>query len=96
MNLKYSASGLSLSKEWSGFSVAKDTCELNGSKESTEPSLLEIYMSVETEVEITYEIRLITLISISIDHECDSKWSSRGYLYSYYAKQDGSLGRFFL
>ena len=48
------------------FSVTNESNELTGSKESTESSLVEIYMSVGTEVEITAGIRPIALI-MSID-----------------------------
>ena len=37
-------------------------------------------MSVGTEVEIPDGIRLIVLIAISMDPECDLDWSSRVYL----------------
>ena len=62
---------LSLSKEGTGFSVTKEFDELTGSEESTKSSLVEIYMSIGTEVEIPTGIRLIELIEMSIDPECD-------------------------
>ena len=72
--LKPPTSGLFLSKEGYGFLVTKDSNGLNGSKESNELSLVEVYMSIGTEVEIPAVIILIALIEISIDSECDSEW----------------------
>ena len=69
--LKSSARGLSLPKEGSVFSVTKEYGKLTGSKGSTESSLVDIYMSIRTEVVITAGIRSIALIEISIDIECD-------------------------
>ena len=49
-------------------------------------------MFVGTEVEITYAVKSILLIAMSIDPECDLQWSSREYLdYSY--EKYGSVGR---
>ena len=45
-----------------------------------------------TEVKIPSGIRLIALIEMSIDPECDSEWSSREYLDSSREKK-GSIGR---
>ena len=45
---------------------------MNGSEDSTELSIVEIYISIGTEVEITAIIRSIALIEMSIDPECDS------------------------
>ena len=45
-------------------------------------------MSLGAEVEITDGIRLIALTAISIDPECDSKWSSTEYLDSSHDKKN--------
>ena len=46
--LTFSSSGLSLSKERSGFSVTNNSYKSTGYEESTESSLVEAYISVGT------------------------------------------------
>ena len=90
--LKYSASGLFISKEGYMFSVTKEYYESTGSKDSTESSSVDKYMSLGTEVEIPPGIILIALILMSIYPECDSECLSRKKLDYSHGKNYGSVG----
>ena len=65
--MKSSASRLYLLKEGYYFSVTKDSDESTGSADYDESSLVEIWISVGSEVEIQAGIISIRLIAISVD-----------------------------